>query len=289
MFEVLSSRFTAPADPAGSESVNQIVTTLGRIIRDSHKRTGKRIKLRHAFRELRSLMNEGFFIIKPSNEGQTLLGSYSQPLTIAITEKGLAALAALDNSNPAGYPGSDPPPNPPGRNLDSENLHPKAKAILDYLMATCIHYGKLYCFPSQDTIMEKCLEWYGEPMVKSTLNVHLDRLEEAGLIQRSHRHRRKADGTWEWRSTLYKLAGKAIFWLKKVATKAGKLFAALGFRKIGNNPFNSEGSSKGGAPLNGSSPPHFEEKGAAEAAGRSESNLRRLGFSLPGILTPLLK
>ena len=82
------------------------------------------------------------------------------------------------------------------------------------ILAVLVHlaklYGKGYSYPSQETILTRLAERYHVKMSRATLNRHLKALENLGWFQRVQRHRKRADGSLEMHSTLYKLAREAF-------------------------------------------------------------------------------
>ncbi len=71
-------------------------------------------------------------------------------------------------------------------------------------------YGKLWCYPSQQTILSILSRHYSFQMSRRTLNRHLGALESQGWIRRIRRHRRGPRGSLELHSTLYVLRRRAL-------------------------------------------------------------------------------
>jgi DNA-binding PadR family transcriptional regulator len=65
------------------------------------------------------------------------------------------------------------------------------------------YYGKKYCYPSQQTIVDRLKKYHGYNIERRQLNYILCFLEESGQINRRRRHERGGDGSLILRSTLY--------------------------------------------------------------------------------------
>lgn len=111
------------------------------------------------------------------------------------------------------------------------------QAIIFYLTGLCSRFKKLYCYPSQKTILRVLREWFKITIARSTLNLRLDRLEALGFFRRIPRHRRGKDGKPELHSTLYELTGKVRAWLTRLLQRATAFFGVFGVRKIGQYTF----------------------------------------------------
>lgn len=92
---------------------------------------------------------------------------------------------------------------------DDMTLRPQMM-ILAVLVHLAKHYGKAYAYPSQETILKRLNEKYFVKMSRATLNRHLKALEMLGWFSRVQRHRKRADGSLEMHSTLYKLARESF-------------------------------------------------------------------------------
>jgi len=66
-------------------------------------------------------------------------------------------------------------------------------------------WGKLYCYPSQETILKRMKVECSHDICRRTLNYNLKEMESHGLITRIRRHRRKKYTGMEFRSTLYEI------------------------------------------------------------------------------------
>jgi hypothetical protein len=286
MQDSLSSTFKALAVPASSHTDHQVTTTIRKIIREHEKTFGLRTSLKKTRRAVKELVDEGYFKTMPEPPHRAQISPFNRPFVLAATQKGLDHLAALDvgdGSDEKLEPqlslvmgtGSGIPIDLPKADPASMVLNAKPQAIIHTLASTCDHFGKLYCYPSQETIQERCGEWYGVKMSNRTLNRWLDWLEAAGWIRRTHRHRRKADGTWEYRSTLYELCSKVFLWIKKSLTRLRKFAAFLGLPQMADKPSLNKRISPGGSPSTGAKPPGSEHN-SAPTASRSYEELAKL-------------
>lgn len=99
--------------------------------------------------------------------------------------------------------------------------------VAEVLATLAAHYGKSYCYPSQQKIRALLLRFTGRAMSLRTLNRHLNALVRDLLLRRTRRHQRGADGRLILRSTLYniglrwaqragRLARQATLWAKKL-------------------------------------------------------------------------
>lgn len=85
--------------------------------------------------------------------------------------------------------------------------------LLAILTGLCAHVGKLYCFPSQEKILELLRKRYSVDMSRRSLNRHLGALARDFYIQRVRRHCQTRGATGRrlvLHSTLYKLTGRAM-------------------------------------------------------------------------------
>lgn len=257
MFEVISQMSRDHGAPIGVELANPFAISIRGLAKEVEKNYGFRPSLKKTRRALESWLKEGLLKELPPPPCRSLISPYNKPRALAITKKGLDRLAASRRGDA-----------PPGPDLLSLNLDRKDTAILNCLVATCNKNGKLYCFPSQETILNNCRKYGDEDMARSTLNLHLDRLEAGGFFKRKHRHRLKADGTWEYRSTLYILCARAWAWVKKGLAMLTKAASFLGIRQIGHNPLTPGDLSWESGPSKATFLPRFGEKGATPPSDR---------------------
>lgn len=122
-------------------------------------------------------------------------------------------------------------------------------AVLDTLRGIIDSYkksGRKYCFPSQDTLLEKLRAYHGIKICKRTLNNWLAKLERLGLIYRIRRlsHVR-------FTSTVYYLldrGGAGVVRAKKIIGAAKRLRSVLPSRvkKIANDRHTAQCQYSGG-------------------------------------------
>lgn len=87
--------------------------------------------------------------------------------------------------------------------------------ILCLLNGLCRHFGKMYCFPSQLKIMALLEGRFTVKMSRATLNRHLLKMVDNGMVQRKRRIRYdKVLGT-VFNSTLYEITLKGYEFLMR--------------------------------------------------------------------------
>lgn len=276
MNAVLFSLLKKLASSNDNYNNNQIIITTGRLIRQIGQLDGLRPGLKEMKRNLAAGVDEGLIRIDPLPPGHKLLNPLNRPLSITFTERGRAHTIPDK-------------PKPLQSRLDSQAkyLGIKPQAIIEVLKKLCEHYGKLYCFPSQSTIVKYCHEWEGVKMSIRTLNRILPQLEGTGWLSMACRHKQNSDGTWHFRSTMYTLSGKVFEMCKKAVARASKFFHSLGLPEMANNLFIRKRIIQGGTVSEGASPPCFDQKGGPSAQYSSEEqrqanflSLKRLQASL---------
>lgn len=92
------------------------------------------------------------------------------------------------------------------------------------IVSTCEHFGKLYCYISRETILERVCKWYGHPASLRTLDRAIRRLVDVGLISRQLRPVRPNVEGKEWTSSLSYLKAR----LKDLYGKLLRLPRAIG-------------------------------------------------------------
>jgi hypothetical protein len=90
--------------------------------------------------------------------------------------------------------------------------------ILSVLAGLAGHHGKLWCFPSQEKILELLRRRYHRIISRRTLNRHLGALQAQHLIRRHRRHKTGATGALELHSTVYVILNGATRILKGIAS-----------------------------------------------------------------------
>lgn len=84
-------------------------------------------------------------------------------------------------------------------------LSKKALPVLAVLNKLNLHFKKLYCFPSQEKILELLKTFCSHHISRRQLNYDLVAIESYGLVKRIRRHRRTKTRGMEFRSTLYEI------------------------------------------------------------------------------------
>lgn len=82
----------------------------------------------------------------------------------------------------------------------------KALPILSVLTKLNTHFGKLYCFPSQEKLLELLQKFCSLNISRRQLNYDLKAICDHGLIRRTRRHRRSKIKGMEFHSTLYEIS-----------------------------------------------------------------------------------
>lgn len=82
-------------------------------------------------------------------------------------------------------------------------------AIQEVLTGFMSHFKKVYCFPSQATMLEHLVTDHGVVISRRTLNRHLAAMVAGGKINRTRRHYKDAKLGMVFRSTLYTLGAMA--------------------------------------------------------------------------------
>ena len=88
-------------------------------------------------------------------------------------------------------------------------------SILEVLSSLSSYFGKDYCFPSQNTLLDLLRTLKNKIMSRRTLCRHLKTLEEEGLIKRKRRLSAGPDGKPIFASTLYTILSAGWRMLKK--------------------------------------------------------------------------
>jgi len=85
-------------------------------------------------------------------------------------------------------------------------LSRKALPVLAVLFRLNKYYGKLYCFPSQEKLLELLGKFCSLHISRRQLNYDLLVMSSYGLIRRVRRHRKTRSRGMEFRSTLYEIS-----------------------------------------------------------------------------------
>ena len=111
--------------------------------------------------------------------------------------------------------------------------------VLATLHGLSKHYHKMYCYPTQDTLVKLIYQRYGISISRRTLCRWLSDIEGSGLVKRVRRIRRSRYGI-EFRSTLYEIPLAGYRLLQTVGVAVGGYIGylrglALGGRKVGGD------------------------------------------------------
>jgi len=82
----------------------------------------------------------------------------------------------------------------------------KALPVLSVLYKLSSHFGKLYCYPSQDKICELLQTFCSLPISRRQLNYDLLAICNHGLLRRVRRHKKTKHRGMEFHSTLYEIS-----------------------------------------------------------------------------------
>ena len=77
-------------------------------------------------------------------------------------------------------------------------------------------YKKHYCFPSQETLQKHLSKIYNITRSNSTINRWLRRLEDNRIFKRVRRIQRMPNNQIQFRSTMYFIKKKGMFWLHRL-------------------------------------------------------------------------
>lgn len=102
-------------------------------------------------------------------------------------------------------------------------------SLVPTLAGLSAHFGKRYCYPSQDKILELHTRRTNVRRSRRTLNRHLGGLVAQGWLKRTRRHTRAPGRGFIFRSTLYTMTRRAYRWL---ATLAGAARDAVGWGRV---------------------------------------------------------
>jgi len=170
---------------------------------------------------------------------------------------------------------------------------PRAYQILDVLTGFAHRHGKHYCFPSQDTICRVYEARFGIPLSRRHLNRILSQLQDAEMIRRTRRHRKKPRGGILFSSTLYHFSRAAFATARRTLTNLGHL---LGRSRVTRKAQQGDRSHESSLPRRGSgaptpagpgrSPPNGRPSGAQEPAGSMQAALQALRAGLSSARRP---
>ena len=97
-----------------------------------------------------------------------------------------------------------------------DSIEGPLQAVAETLSSVCSKYGKVYCYPSQLTIMRLVKDYHDIEISRRTLNRVLRWLEDHGYFSRTKRHRAGPDGRMLFGTTMYKLKKKLFIRLNSI-------------------------------------------------------------------------
>lgn len=285
MQSLAASMFLASAGPARQQDGKLYTYTLGKMARVIARQCGTKPNLRRA-RELKKEWEcEGVWKTEPCGSSTGRKGEWNHPFNIRFTGKGLTAIGIQESvekpaaSNPSedrlktflemGYPKDTPREDP--TLLDFNRLD---TTILKVLIGIAAHFKTTAPFPSQETIVEQCRNWYHLKTSVRNVNRRLNFLEAAGMFTRIQRNGKNQYQAWVadgkkrgttniWRSTIYVLQKKVWIWAKKISTWARKLAAFTGLPIMAVYTSKNSRMISGGSTPQPAKPPLEDIKGAA--------------------------
>jgi len=107
------------------------------------------------------------------------------------------------------------------------NVIDKASLVLPLLHGLGKSFGKDYCYPSQNKILELLNTRVGVDRCRRTLNYWLRALEDAGLLNRKRRNRHDGIRGMLFNSTMYFISLKGYLFLRKLGIKVFEDLAAI--------------------------------------------------------------
>lgn len=107
------------------------------------------------------------------------------------------------------------------------NTSRKAIPILSILNSFNVHFQKLYCYPSQKTILERLAKSAKLVLSKRQLNYDLAAMVADGYLRRIRRHRVTKHRGMEFRSTLYEITKKGYHLLAGMCVISWGMFKRI--------------------------------------------------------------
>lgn len=108
-------------------------------------------------------------------------------------------------------------------------------ALAQELAGLSTSFGKTWCYPTQQTILDRLRIFHGQDISLRTLNRHLAALVAAGWIERVCRHQPDKIAGWVFRSTLYILRKPVWNMLKRMAKAVAHVARWTRVPKVANN------------------------------------------------------
>lgn len=108
-------------------------------------------------------------------------------------------------------------------------------ALAQEIAGLSTHFGKTWCYPSQETLLARLRKYHGQNLSLRTLNRHLLALEAAGWIRRQCRHHNDRALGWVFRSTLYVILKPTIRAVQRMAKSLAFMARWTRVPKVANN------------------------------------------------------
>lgn len=108
-------------------------------------------------------------------------------------------------------------------------------AIIDTLRILQKKYGKKYCYPSQKTLLKLLQSYQYVKICRRTLNYHLLRLNQTGIIHRIRRHTKTSFGVLILKTTAYYILKKVSAFIKPVLLIAKHLKSLYAVQPFAHN------------------------------------------------------
>lgn len=146
-------------------------------------------------------------------------------------------------------------------------------ALAQEIAGNATHFGKTWCYPSQQTLLDRLRKHHGQTISRRTLNRHMDALEAAGWIRRQCRHHNDRALGWVFRSTLYVVLGPLWRMVKRMMKTVAHAAKWTRVPKVAHNVTPTGLKSSPGSPAG---PPGDSKKVcAAEFAAQARQLLAR--------------
>jgi hypothetical protein len=151
--------------------------------------------------------------------------------------------------------------------------------ILTVLAGIANKYGKNYAYPSQDKILA-LLRRYGVSMSLRSLNRHLNQWVRLGFIERQRRHVHDPERGWTFRSTVYKLKGRALKWLAGMVGAVNRAHSFLHPSRVPNTAqhYLHKIIIPEAHPKSGCAPPGSFQQCSADEPGGTEDKEKEVGL-----------
>lgn len=121
-------------------------------------------------------------------------------------------------------------------------------AVLSTLVGVSKTHHKLYCYPSQTTILRLLSKYHGFEISRRTINRDLLYLESEGFIKRTRRLTERGIRAGRFSSTLYKFTGKTFNYLYGLGKWIKNVFSSYRVPKVAHNKSQTENEIYPGTP-----------------------------------------